>query len=352
VKNKVRVLHICHDLSIGGVEEAIRSYTHDSTTNISFEVITIDSKYNSLPQNRNTRVAYGGKGLNNPISFYRCLKFLLTHKADIVIFSLWRSTLLGLLAKPFKRAKFVCFLHNESYKNFIDAWIHKISIRNFDHIFVDSECTQRSLVPENKNTNTSIISFKTKKLSPLGANKSYNFIYWGRIAKQKRIDRLLKFMTHLKNTITEAHLTLIGPEEYNFDYSLADNFSHHGPKTFDEIKRIATSSSFFILTSDHEGMAMSVVEAMEMGLVPVVTPVGQIPHYCKDKNNAIFLNFDDIDSWDETIHFIQKLTKTDYTRMSNLARGTWTNTLSYTDSINKAIINIKDQQPNQTTFSS
>jgi glycosyltransferase involved in cell wall biosynthesis len=36
-------------------------------------------------------------------------------------------------------------------------------------------------------------------------------------------------------------------------------------------------------------MAMSVVEAMQLGLVPVVAPVGEIPCYCRDGQTALFM---------------------------------------------------------------
>ena len=34
---------------------------------------------------------------------------------------------------------------------------------------------------------------------------------------------------------------------------------------------------------------MSVVEAMQLGLVPVVTPAGEIANYCRNGENSIFI---------------------------------------------------------------
>jgi glycosyltransferase involved in cell wall biosynthesis len=39
---------------------------------------------------------------------------------------------------------------------------------------------------------------------------------------------------------------------------------------------------------------MAVVEAMQLGLVPVVTPVGAIPEYCFDGRNALI--FENVES--------------------------------------------------------
>ena len=37
---------------------------------------------------------------------------------------------------------------------------------------------------------------------------------------------------------------------------------------------------------------MSVVEAMQIGLVPIVTPVGEIARYCVDGKNAVWVQED------------------------------------------------------------
>ena len=53
---------------------------------------------------------------------------------------------------------------------------------------------------------------------------------------------------------------------------------------------MVSAASFFIQLSTHEGMAMAVVEAMQMGLVPVVTPVGEVARYCRHMENAIIFD--------------------------------------------------------------
>jgi glycosyltransferase involved in cell wall biosynthesis len=45
-------------------------------------------------------------------------------------------------------------------------------------------------------------------------------------------------------------------------------------------------------TSLYEGMSMSVIESMQMGLVPLVTPVGEIGAYCKQGMNAVIVESD------------------------------------------------------------
>ena len=60
--------------------------------------------------------------------------------------------------------------------------------------------------------------------------------------------------------------------------------------SFDKIKNFAKESSFFIQSSFSEGMGISVLESMQLGLVPIVTNVGNIKNYCKDNFNSIIID--------------------------------------------------------------
>ena len=62
---------------------------------------------------------------------------------------------------------------------------------------------------------------------------------------------------------------------------LKNNISLIDFASFEEIKTYAKKASFFIQLSSYEGMAMSVAESMQLGLIPLVTNVGQIKIYCK-----------------------------------------------------------------------
>ena len=65
-----------------------------------------------------------------------------------------------------------------------------------------------------------------------------------------------------------------------------------GPKDLDSIIELTEETSFYLQTSKLEGMAMSVIESMQVGLIPLVTNVGEIQYYCFDKKSqfATFKN--------------------------------------------------------------
>ena len=61
-----------------------------------------------------------------------------------------------------------------------------------------------------------------------------------------------------------------------------------------QIQKEAQNSSFFLQLSNEEGQGMSVLESMQLGLIPVITAVGEIRNYCMDGTNSII--YKDINS--------------------------------------------------------
>lgn len=97
---------------------------------------------------------------------------------------------------------------------------------------------------------------------------------------------------------------------------------------------------FYLQLSDYEGMAMSVVESMSMGMIPIVTPVGQIQDYIKDGMNGFFVDFDNTVQWDVLIKrlaVIQNDAGFDSIRRSALSR--WANVVTYHDDFQSKLLN-------------
>lgn len=109
---------------------------------------------------------------------------------------------------------------------------------------------------------------------------------------------------------------------------LCENVIFKGPMGREDIAVAASRASFYLQTSLVEGMAMSVVEAMQSGLVPVVTPVGEIAHYCLDQESAIFVDEDDA----TVAAVLDLLSDPDrYRRMSHAAAKHWQGKPLYRD---------------------
>ena len=119
---------------------------------------------------------------------------------------------------------------------------------------------------------------------------------------------------------------------------IADAVSFTGKKDFDEIKQLAEDASFYLQTSELEGMAMSVVEAMQLGLVPVVTPVGEIGTYCQHKKNSLLITSDQ-DTVKDVLDLLLS-TPQQYENLRSKAIATWADKPLYSESIVQACLDI------------
>jgi glycosyltransferase involved in cell wall biosynthesis len=86
----------------------------------------------------------------------------------------------------------------------------------------------------------------------------------------------------------------------------------------------------YLQTSNFEGMAMSVVEVMQMGLVPVVTFVGEIAAYCRNGCNAVI-----VESERQTVADLIRLLDSNelYQALRSAAIATWDDKPLYRDSM-------------------
>ena len=97
-----------------------------------------------------------------------------------------------------------------------------------------------------------------------------------------------------------ATYTVIGPDGGELTslmkqvdkLGLKNDVKFLGPKDLDSIIELTEETSFYLQTSKLEGMAMSVVEAMQLGMIPIVTPVGEIKNYCVNGMNSVLISDD------------------------------------------------------------
>jgi glycosyltransferase involved in cell wall biosynthesis len=281
-----KVIHLVPSEVIGGVEIAAKSVSHNSSSEINFDV-----KYVSNVEDR-----------NNPLKIITTIGVLLKANPDILITSLWRACVVGLLVKLInKKIKFVVFLHSEKNANIIEYFITSMALLLANEVWSDSGISILNRLKWFKYKKTRIISFKIKNINV--ATRSVPrpfFVYWGRISKEKDIDHSLRIFHKIHSCYLSSKFMIIGPDsgarkeliELCDDLGLAESVVFAGSLSFAEIAELASQYCFYLQTSVYEGAAMSVMEAMQLGLIPVVTPVGEITSYCMDGKNAIIVKDD------------------------------------------------------------
>ena len=147
------------------------------------------------------------------------------------------------------------------------------------------------------------------------AGAPLKIIYTGRLIQyQKRILDLLKIVDALKKERISFQLTLIGdgPERERLmevwrPYAADDEIQFLGTLSNEKTLEMLEQNDVFILTSDFEGLPVSLLEAMAKGCIPVVTDIPSgIPELVKDGVNGYRVPIGDTKAFVERLNFLQR----------------------------------------------
>lgn len=349
LQHLVRVLHVLPEYGTGGAEVAALSAAHARHGQVT--VLFLSAPARTEPGAR-VELCEGC----HPLGFravWLTTRVVRRDRPSVVIVSLWKSllTLLALRAMP-GRPLLVHLLHADRPKHRLDQAAHSIMLRTCDAVWADSGTTLDARYPARSRTKaTRVISFLVRRIvAPPRAGPAARFIFWGRLAPQKQIEQSIELFARLVPRNPSAVFTVIGrddgsrtgAEERARTLGVNRNIRFLGELPFEEISRLAADASFYLQTSTFEGMAMSVVEAMQLGLVPVVTPVGEIPRYCKHLENALVFR-----GLEQTARDVQTLLAdpSAYTRLSTAAVETWRDVRLYKDDIVAAASELLTRHP-------
>lgn len=280
------IVHLIPADGIGGVEVAARSMLAHRSDDGNFRLMLIAGG-SMVPSARVIPSRFAG--LNNPVAHLAALCTLLRLKPDVLICSLWRSVPAAVLTKILRpRIRLVLFLHLDRPMHLLDRVLTRLGLVLADEIWADSDQTlaARRLPAA---TSTRVVSFVTDRLAPAAPAPvvAPRFVCWARIVPQKGFDRAIELIRLLVAGGIDAGYDIYGPDggaraalERQVEAAgLARHITFHGPIERARLPLVAAQSSFFLQLSRFEGLGMGVVEAMQLGLVPVTTPAGQIARY-------------------------------------------------------------------------
>lgn len=293
-----KVIHLLPYDGIGGAEAAARSMGDAPTPGLDFRLHYI---FRNVVSQRQRLVTF------NPLPFLAAARRILKEDPDLLVLSLWRACIVGILVKLWRpRLPLVVLIHNSVDAHPADALCTRMAMRLSREIWVDSDASMRLRFRHAARAAVVVIPFLLRRLSPLNGRDAPveprpRFMFWGRLATQKNLVRALGLFARIHLARPEAAFEIIGPdagqlpalEALRDRLGLNDAVGFAGPMDFGAIVREAEDAAFYLQTSDYEGMAMAVVEAMQLGLVPVVTPVGEVGSYCRQGHNAVLVVDDD-----------------------------------------------------------
>ncbi len=335
-----KVIHLIPYDGIGGVETAARSMSNLSGSDFHFKVETI------FP------LVASGQRLStfNPFLFFVALIKLWHEKPDVLILSLWRSCVVGLALKLLRPStRLVLFLHLPNDVHKLDCIFTRLAACSAIRVWADSHETLARRLPALPADKGRVISFVTARIAELPAQSVRPvFIFWGRINTQKRLDRALHIFAEIHASLPVAQFWIVGPDGGDLanmralvsKLNLESSVKFLGVMNFEDICHLAAGASFYLQTSQSEGMAMSVVEAMQLGLVPLVTPVGEIAHYARNGENAVVILKDC-----QAVTTVLNLLNDDarYREIRKSAIEVWVNKPLYKDDVILACIDVLTQ---------
>jgi len=331
-----RIVHLIPYDAIGGVEIAAKSVPTGNAETLQFERQYLVRMSDTIPE---VGEHHGPVGTaNSPRAYWHAFWRLHRHPPDLLVASLWRSALVLICLKVLRpRGQAVLFLHLAHDVHLVDKMVNKIAMQLSDAIWADSSVTLKRRVPLRLQSKGCVISFLLKPcILPESRDPAPHFIFWGRLNAQKGLERSLKLFATISKRRHDARFTIIGPDGGMEDdlqslvseLGLGEQVMFKGPMQQDEIVCEAARASFYLQTSRDEGMAMSVVEAMQAGLVPVVTPVGEIARYCQDGQSAILV-YDDVSAANAVSALLSEPER--YKRISRAAAEFWQEKPLYRD---------------------
>jgi len=225
-------------------------------------------------------------------------------KARVAVFSLWKTALAmiacAILAPGTRRA---LFLHSDRRVHGLDALATRVAAGLAHEIWADSARTLEGLGHSGTGRRPGrIISFTLDRKT--GRKRSLarpRFVYWGRLNALKRLDRVISLFARIVAERPEARLTLIGPDAGSEaalklqveQAGISGRVRFTGALDAPAIAEIADDHDIFLQLSDQEGAAMSLIEAMQLGLVSVVTPVGEMGSYIRTGETGIIYETED-----------------------------------------------------------
>ena len=332
-----KILHLIPSDTIGGVETAAHSIVSGCHGNVYLEkyFMTFDPTQNWRRQND----IYGPTvSLNHPKVYLAAVRHVLRTKPDLVVASLWRSVVVLIICKFLRPSlKTVVFLHSTSTGHATDHIVNALGMRLATEIWTDSSATLNARLWPAVRHKGKVVSFLLNRLkAPPKSDVEPGFIFWGRLRKQKNVRRAVAIFNKIHAVFDNAKFRIIGPDggeegriaDDILDLELEGAVSMLGPEDHDGITQAAQSAHFYLQTSEYEGMSMSVVEAMQLGLIPVVTRVGEVGTYCTDNVNSVIVKNDE-----QTLTAIAAILNNPYKAkaMAQAAVDTWVDVPLYRD---------------------
>jgi alpha-1,3-mannosyltransferase len=141
-----------------------------------------------------------------------------------------------------------------------------------------------------------------KKLSAVKRSSDRKtLLYVGRLAKNKRLDRILKAMKITKGDVPGIRLLLVGEDwgeraklsRMAKQFGIENDVIFSGGVPHKDVWRFLAKSDVLLLSSEYEGFGISVIEALATGMPVVVNDLDSMHEIVKNGRNGFIVDFED-----------------------------------------------------------
>lgn len=146
----------------------------------------------------------------------------------------------------------------------------------------------------------------------INTNRVLNIVYLGRIAESKGINFIFAACKELNKKGVLFKLIFAGEEEYKnqfiplFQTTFSNEFVYKGVVYGEKKETMLCEADIFLLPSFYEGLPVSLLECMSMGVVPVITNVGSVDFCVTHMKNGIFIKDHDTSDIVSAIELLNK----------------------------------------------
>lgn len=147
------------------------------------------------------------------------------------------------------------------------------------------------------------------KFSGLADRRSETIIYFGRLAPNKEVGKLIDWFAGLARSRPEARLIVAGkpmgvdPDallERASNNGLGDRFELHVTPSNDELRALIARSGSYACASSYEGFGLAAVEAASAGLFPILSAIPPFADTLERLGYGISVDFDDPSGWSQS----------------------------------------------------
>lgn len=301
----MKILQVIYSLSSGGGERFVVDLSNRLSMDPSNEVLVLSIMDSSIPSyvhylpDLSPKVRFINLHQTKGLSYTSLLgiyKVIQAEQPDIVHCHS-NLTLIYLPALILRKPKYVHTLHNLAHycagtkiNKIVNGILYRYRVKP---VTISTKCNS-SYIELYGRKDAECINNGREPLSPSSSTPQDIilsegvpvFIHIARHAPQKNQNRLFYAFDKLHHDGIKYELICIGS---NYDEYIEKYQNHPQIHILGERKNVAdyvALADYFVLSSDFEGLPLTLLEAMSLGVTPISTPAGGVVDVIKDKCNG------------------------------------------------------------------